>query len=149
LRTILLLLALICAAPVFASAQQSVDENSVRIKILALKQSWNSAEQSKDTRAMDTIFDNSLVYVDYDGQLMTKAEFLAEINATDFHPEQLVTESMSVAIVGNVALASGIYHAKGIAAGKTYVHRGRFIDTWVHKDSSWLCIASVSGPIQH
>ena len=45
--------------------------------MLALEHAWNQAEAFKDLKALDSLFDNSLVYIDYDGSELTKAEFLS------------------------------------------------------------------------
>jgi hypothetical protein len=90
-----------------------------------------------------------MVYVDYDGTLRTKAEFLARVKMSTTHPEQEVTESMTTRVFGSTAVATGIYVAKGVENGKPYLRRGRFIDTWALKNGTWLCVASQATPFIH
>src|SRR5579863_8700281 len=78
-----------------AGAQES-DEAGARSKIVALEHAWNQAEAFSDLKALDALFDNNLVYVDSDGKLMNKAEFLAHVKAS--HLQQVITQSMSVQI---------------------------------------------------
>jgi sugar phosphate permease len=77
--------AIVCAALVFASAQNRADRDPVT-KVLALENVWNQAEERKDTKAMDALLDNALVYVDYDGSFQTKAEFLARVKSATSQP---------------------------------------------------------------
>lgn len=135
----------ICAAT-FAPAQS--DDGPVA-KVLALEHAWNQAEQRKDTKALDAIFDNGLVYIDYDGSISTKAEFLAHTKSPSLLPEQEIPESMTAHAFGTIVIATGIYVTKGLENGKPYARRGRFLDTWVLKDGKWLCVASQAAPILH
>ncbi len=137
---ILLWVALALAAP------QNVADAGAATRVIALEHAWNQAEQRKDIKALDSILDNAMVYVDYDGSLLTKSEFLSKISAHDAHPQQEVTESMTARVFGNTAVVTGVYLAKGLENGKPYTRRGRFIDTWVFKSGAWVCIASQATP---
>jgi ketosteroid isomerase-like protein len=121
------------------------DDSAARSKILALENIWNQAESSKDLKALDEIFDNKLIYVDLDGTLMTKADFLSRVKVAKI--AQVVTESMSVEIFGSTAIVTGVYRAAGVNKGRIVAMRGRFVDTWVHENSTWVCIAAQATPI--
>ena len=129
-------------APLWA---QGPDVGAIRSKIIALEHVWNQAEAFKDLAALDSLFDNGLIYVDSDGTLMTKAEFLSHVKAA--HLQQEITQSMTVQVFGDTAIATGTYAAKDFKGGRPIVHSGRFIDTWVRKDQTWVCIAAQSTPL--
>lgn len=137
-----------CSLPPFVKAQSASEETAITT-VLALEHAWNQAEERKDTRALDEIFDNALVYVDYDGSFHTKAEFLARVKSSASQPEQEVTGSMTGRLFGNTVVITGLYVAKGVDNGKPYLRRGRFVDTWIYKDGRWLCVASQATPILH
>ena len=126
---------------------QSVDETGSRTKILALEHAWNQTEAFKDLKALDTLFDNALVYVDFDGTLMTKAEFLSRVKSA--HLQQVITQSMNVELFGDTAIVTGTYQASEVRDGRPLVRRGRFVDTWVYKSSGWVCVAAQATPIMH
>jgi hypothetical protein len=126
---------------------QGTDESTAGSKILALEHAWNQAEAFKGLKALDALFDNALVYVDPDGTLLTKAEFLSRVKSAPL--QQVVTQSMAVKLFGNTAIVTGTYRATEIKHGKTLVLQGRFVDTWVYKDSTWICVAAQSTPLQH
>jgi Domain of unknown function (DUF4440) len=88
-----------------------------------------------------------LIYVEYDGSLMSRAEYLASLLSPSVHPERIVSESMSVHEYGMFAVANGIYHENGIRNGKPYSIRTRFTDTWLRRDQTWVCVASQSTAI--
>lgn len=137
-------MSILVGVAVFARAQD-YDEAGIRTKILALEHAWNQAEVFNDLRALDSIFDSRLVYIDSDGTLMTKAEFLSHVKSS--HLQQVVTDSMSVQVFGDTAIVTGTYLAKEFKGGKNVQHRGRFIDAWVRKDQIWVCVAAEATPI--
>jgi uncharacterized protein DUF4440 len=146
MRTAAKLVCLCVLAVIGMSAwAQDSDEAGSRSKILALEHAWNQAEAFKDLKALDAIFDNLLVYVDSDGTLMNKSEFLAHVKSA--HLQQVVTQSMSVELFGETAIVTGIYQASDFQNGRPIVRRGRFVDAWVFKRSAWVCIAAEATPI--
>ena len=136
-------------ASAFLLAQDTRDESTQRARILALENAWNQAEQRKDARALDQLVAPTLIYIDYDGTLMDKAQFLASTKIPSLHPEQILNESTSVHMYGNAAVVTGLYTEKGTVKGKRYLRRGRFIDTWINQKGTWQCVSSQSTLISH
>jgi hypothetical protein len=103
----LLLLALAgwLAAP-RTGAQEPTDADAVRSRILALEKAWNQAEQQKDSLALKALLGPEMVYIDYDGTLMNKSEYLASVKLPSRDAAKIVNESMSVQIYRGVAVAS-------------------------------------------
>jgi ketosteroid isomerase-like protein len=130
-----------------SSAQD--DEATVRAQILALEKAWNQAYKAGDVKALSAILDNSLVLVEDDGSLKTKSEFLATVKASTGNEEQVAPESLTVRVFGTTAISIGVIAVKETKAGKTVTHRERFIDTWIYKNGSWICIATDATPITH
>ena len=142
------LLAFVCAIALFVSAQN--DTNSgVQSKIIALEKAWNQAYKLGDTRALDDILDDQIVLINDDGSVQSKAEFLASVQPAKSQEQQVAPESMSVRVFGTTAVATGVFRAKGVEAGKPYVRRERFVDTWVNKGGKWLCVATNATPVLH
>lgn len=118
-------------------------------RILALETAWNRAEQNKDVAALDQLLSPELVYIDYDGSIATKREFLANIKSEGLVPERITNEQQTAHVFGDCAVVTGIYREKGVNKGKPYNRRGRFTDTWVKLNDTWQCVASQSTLIQH
>src|SRR5579863_4470260 len=115
--------------------------------IQALEIAWNHALESKDANALDMLLANTMVSVDFDGSVMNKGEFLASIKAPDYQPSQAVTEQSSVQMYGDAAVVVGIFRIKGTEKGKAYVHRERFVDTWIKINGTWQCVATTAALI--
>ena len=138
---------LICgsALPMFAQD----DEATARAQVLGLEKAWNQAYKAGDIKALSAILDNSLVLVEDDGSLKTKSEFLASVKAASVNEEQVAPESLTVRVFGTTAIAIGVIAVKETHGGKTVIHRERFIDTWINRNGSWICIATDATPMTH
>ena len=132
---------------------QSASDAATKTKIVAMEGAWNQAYKSGDAKALDAILDNAVVLVNDDGSVQTKAEFLTSVKAAPSQAgsqeQQVAPESISVRVFGKTAIATGIFRAKGVQGGKSYVRRERFIDTWVEMDGHWVCVATNATPILH
>ena len=133
--------------PVFA---QDNSDAAIVSKIVAMEKAWNQAYKLRDTKAIDAFLDDRIVLVNDDGSLQTKAEFLAGVHASKpSEEEQVSPESITVRVMGGVAIATGVFRAKGVEGGKPYVRRNRFADTWVNKNGSWICVSASATPVLH
>lgn len=131
---------------VFTLAQTSTSDEGGRV--LALEIAWNHALESKDVKALDMLLANTMVSVDVDGSIQSKSEFLASIKAPDYQPSQAVTEQSNVQVYGgDAAVVVGIFRVKGTEKGKPYVHRERFVDTWIKSNGGWQCVATTAALI--
>ncbi len=145
---IVIAVAVVTSMP-FSRAAADDDEASVRAQILALEKAWNQAYKAGDIKALSAILDNSLVLVEDDGSLKTKSEFLATVKASTGNDEQVAPESLTVRVFGTTAISIGVLAVKEAKGGKTVTHRERFIDTWIYKNGSWICIATDATPMTH
>jgi ketosteroid isomerase-like protein len=130
-----------------AMAQGSADEADARSKVIALEKAWNQAYKMADTKALGAILDDSLVLIEDDGSMKTKAEFLSSIKAPTSNEEQVVPESLAVHVHGSTAVAVGVIGVKGSHNGHSFIRRERFVDTWINKGGNWVCVATNATPI--
>jgi ketosteroid isomerase-like protein len=134
----------ILIAPVFA--QERTD--AAASKIVALEKAWNQAYKFRDKKALVEILHDSMIVIDDDGSLQSRSVFLAGVDAAHTSEEQQAEpESISVHLFGDVAIATGTFRERGVKNGNSYVKRNRFVDTWVSKGDSWVCIAASATPI--
>src|ERR1700730_10191337 len=102
------------------SVQTSSQRNDEEGRILTLETLWNRAEQTKDAAALEQLLAPSLIYIDYDGSIMTKAQFLESIRSDSLQPDQITNETMTAHVYTGAAVVTGIYREKGISKGKPY-----------------------------
>ena len=132
------------AAP--AGAQEQTE--AVKSRIIALEKAWNQAYRYRDKKAIADILDDSMILIEEDGSIQSRSVFLAGIDAARPTDEQLAEpESISVRLFGDTAIATGVFLRRGFANGKPYIKRDRFVDTWVRRGGSWVCIAASATPV--
>lgn len=137
-----LLIAAVCACALVA--QNSTSQSPDEIQIRQLERAWNQSEAKQEVKAVSDLVADSLVYVDYDGSIMNKAEYMKWVAAPQQKADHLYDEGLTVQVYGNAAVVNGIYRETGTNKGKAYVIRSRFTDTWIRRNNTWQCVASQS-----
>ena len=141
-RLFLLGIVLLLSSP--SPFAQEKPASSDEIQIRQLERAWNQAEAKQEVKEVANLVDDTLVYTDYDGSIMNKAEYLKWVAAPEQKADHLFDEGLTVHIYGNAAVVTGIYRESGINKGKHYVVRSRYTDTWIKRDGLWRCVASHS-----
>jgi ketosteroid isomerase-like protein len=126
-----------------AVSAQTLSSPGAGETVRALEHAWTEAEGSKNAKVMDAILDDAVIFVDAKGNLLTKANYLAEILAA-VPNQQSVTETIAIHDYGKTAVAVGIYRERGFRGGHPYAVRRRFVDTWTNKAGRWVCIAGAA-----
>lgn len=129
-------------------AQEHANDDGLIAKVLSLEQLWNQAEVAQDIHSLNQLLADTFIFVDVDGSLRNKSEFLTSVTNRAEHIDSIRSESMLSRPHGDTVIVTGIYHEKGSLNGKPYYHHGRFTDTWIREGSAWLCAASQSTLIQ-
>ena len=130
---------------VAAWGQESSDPGTAA-PIRALEKQWTVGQARNDNRALDMIFDNALVYVEY-GRLLSKGEYLSRIKAQPTNLDQISMEPMSVRTLGDTAIVVGTYTESQVIRGKRTMQQWRFVDTWVYKKKGWVLVAAAAAPV--
>ena len=120
----------------------SKDTDPEASKLIALENAWNQAQLHHDDKALNDLVPDTFVYTDYDGTVMNKAQFLADIKDPSYRATLIQNEDMKVYPYPNAAIVTGTYHTKGTYKRKPFEHWGRFTDTWLYRNNTWQCVAS-------
>lgn len=126
------------------TAQEHGETGGDAARVMALETLWKQAQVDKDVRALNQLVAETFFYVDVEGSLRTKAEFLESVKSGAEHPTEIRNESLVAHAYANTVVATGVYREKGTIGGKHYSQRGRFTDTWIQVNGAWLCVASQS-----
>lgn len=136
---------LVCVT-LFAPAQEAPNGGTAS-NISALEHAWVDGQSRNDNGALNLIFDNALVYIEY-GKLVTKGEYLSRVRTATSIEQMVVMEGMTVRVVGATAIVVGTYREKGAKGGGASIARWRFVDTWVKKEGNWKLVAAASAPMR-
>lgn len=131
---------IVLTAAIFAQDKSATTNDEIQVK--QLERAWNEAESHHDVAAVTAIVGDTLSYIDFDGSVMNKAEYLRDVTKTAYQADHLYDEGLKVTIYGNAAVVNGVYRETGTSKGKKYVHRVRFTDTWIKQNGVWRCVAS-------
>jgi ketosteroid isomerase-like protein len=82
------------------------------------------------------------LYVDGQGELQSKAQYVAGIGDKSYRPEEIRNEDLKVVMYGDTAVVTSAYLARGIDSEQQFAQRGRFVDVWVKLKGKWLCVSS-------
>ena len=140
-----LIVGVVTAVSAAQDKQKVSDEEG---KILALESVWNRAEQSKDVVALSHMFAPTMTYIDYDGTIRTREQFLEYVKKDSSSPDSLTSEDTVVHSYGDSTVVTGIFKGKWTKAGKPVMLRGRYTDVWSKIDGVWQCVASQATLIQ-
>lgn len=143
---ILPLISLFAFVPLTAS--QQVMQEGTEITIRALEREWTVGQSRNDNRALDLLFDNALVYIEY-GKLISKGEYLSRIRQYAPELDQIEMGPMNVHVFGSTAIVVGTYVEKQVQSSRRQVKRWQFIDTWVYKKNGWVLVAAGAAPVVH
>jgi ketosteroid isomerase-like protein len=149
MKIVSLMCAVVLAASLWLSAQQPSDLSPDEALLVSLEKAWNLAEEHKDVHALDQLLASTLVYTDFDGSFMNKAQFLASLKTSGPEGDHFVYEDLKAQAYGDSAIVTGMYHETGTLKRKPISRRGRFTDSWVKEGGSWLCVASQNTLISH
>ena len=133
------LLLLLCLGEAFA---QKGDASSDRSMLIALENAWNQAQIHRDGKALTSLLADTFIYTDWDGTVMNKAKFIADIQDPSVETTLVANDDVQVFFYPGLAVVAGAYHAKGTNQGKPFDHHGRFTDTWIVSNDKWQCVAS-------
>jgi len=124
-------------------AQGQLSDSAANVsKLIAIENAWNMAQLHHDAKALDSLMGDRFVYTDYDGTVMNKAGFVADLKDPSYAAKLMVNSDVAVHIYQNAAVVIGAYHTRGTYKGKPFDHRGRFTDMWIYHDNRWQCVAS-------
>jgi ketosteroid isomerase-like protein len=108
-----------------------------------LEHKWLESQKTNNPDLIAPYLADKFQMMEPDGSLTSKAEYLKTSKATKY--SSVDYSDLKVTVFGNTAIATGVYHGKGTAAGKPLDDRDRFADTWVKMpDGKWQCVVSAN-----
>src|SRR5207253_3628729 len=70
-------------------AQERASDDGLSAKVLSLEQLWNQAEVAQDTHSLNQLLSDIFIFVDVDGSLQNKTQFLASVTGRSEHIDSI------------------------------------------------------------
>ena len=75
--------------------------------------------------------------------LIDKEEYVAGVDNPEFRTTSAIIEDVRIRVYGDAAVVTGRATYQGWSKKRgRYVHRVRFTDTFIQRDSTWKCVAT-------
>lgn len=109
-------------------------------EILKVDEERNEALQKGDVATLDRIYSDDLVYANARGELLTKAQHLAELKGRTLNFRSFKHENVQVTVHGDTGLLTGISKSVVEYQGSVSSSNRRFLNVFNKKDGRWLVV---------
>ncbi|HVG21241.1 MAG TPA: DUF4440 domain-containing protein, partial [Blastocatellia bacterium] len=121
-------------------AGASTPAGAAEQELLKVERAWLDAYLNRDVNAMEQIESDDFTITHADGQVITKAQEIANLRKAAARDSSLSfsTEDTKVRLYGDTAILTGIFVSKS----KTSTERSRYTDVYVKRNGRWQVVAS-------
>jgi len=126
------------------SIAQSVEQELKKLEI-----QWDEAGVKKDVAVYDRLLADDFMLTGPNGNLVTKAQFTAELKSGEDIVFSSTLSDMKVRVYGDTVVVTYVEKAKETFKGLDVSGTSRWTDTWVKRGASWHCVASQGSKVAH
>ena len=137
---------LITIAFVLALAARA-DDRSDEKQILKLEDDWVRAMETKDRQLLDKIVAPSFTFIEPDGTVKNRAEYLTARSGESYQTETFENTDLKVQLLGNFAIVSGLANITERRHGKRYRFRARWKEISRKSNGNWQVLTSQATPV--
>jgi ketosteroid isomerase-like protein len=112
-----------------------------------LEDDWARALKTKDTHILDAIVAPNFTFIEPDGTVKNRDEYLADRSSDIADTESFELADLKVSVFENCALASGTSKVTERRQGKRYRFSLRWKELWLKDKGSWRVVASQATPV--
>src|SRR6266487_2281487 len=125
----------------FRASPRESNPKAVRAEILAIEDQWATAVERQDAAAFDRLAAEDFRFVDEDGRVLNRAQYIAARSHNPENVESAVQDEIEVRQYGDAAIATGRSIIHGTRDGVPFVHRFRWIDMYVRRAGRWQAVS--------
>ena len=123
------------------TARSAAASEDAKAEILKVDEERNQALQNGDIPTLERIYSDDLVYTNASGNLLTKAQHLAELKARTLHFQSFIHEDVQTTVHGDTGVLTGISKSVVEYKGSVSSSHRRFLNVFSKKDGHWLVVA--------
>ena len=131
-----------------AATLAQTQTESAEEELIKLENELNEAWTNRDIAPFDRILADDYMFTDEEGNVLTKAQELANIKSGAFLSTSCENDDVKARIYGDAAVVTGRSTYKGKFKGKPYTQQYRWTHMWVKDNlARWRCVASHASKI--
>jgi ketosteroid isomerase-like protein len=143
MKPILLAVALL-ACTSLAQAQENKNINSVEAAVLSAEMSWEKALTNADASALQTLYDDTLVYTHSNGKVDTKSSYISAIKSGATKYLSMKRDDIKVSIYGQAAVVSCHWEVHISSSGNKVDMNARYLHVYTRNKDGWKLVAHES-----
>ena len=116
-------------------------------EILKVDEERNQALQKGDVAALDRIYATDLVYTNARGEVLTRAQHLADIKARTLGFRSFAHKDVQVRVFGNTGVLTGVSTSAVEYKGTVSSSPRRFLNVYVKQGGRWVCAVHFETPV--
>ncbi|MEO8310317.1 MAG: nuclear transport factor 2 family protein [Caldimonas sp.] len=124
-----------------ALAPPAADAAADIARLTRQSNAWDEAIVRKDERAIAANMADDFRQIDGDGDVETKASFVAGLMDKGLSIDPYTVEELDVRLFGDTALLSGRTRMTGRSNGKPFASHYRYIDVYVRRGGAWKIVS--------
>jgi hypothetical protein len=123
-------------------ARPTGENDDVKV-LLQLESEMARAWVQRDAQSLEQILADDYTLSGTGDALISKAQYIAGLDNPDFETTSAIIGDLRVRVYGNAAVVTGraTYQGQSKKRGR-YLHRFRFTDTFIRRDTTWKCVAT-------
>jgi ketosteroid isomerase-like protein len=138
---------LVFAVATLAQTGEKPKGGSAEQELLKLEKECGYALVKPNLAFLDRILAEDYMFTSPEGEVLTKAQMLAELKSGEDVVSSVVNLDMKVRVYGDAAVVTGHSIYRETVKGKDISGEYRWTDTWIGKGGRWQCVADHASKI--
>ena len=106
---------------------------------------WYGAFAKGDVAALEKLVPNDdCLWIDSEGNVSNIRQVIADVKSGAYKCESAHIDKLNIRVFGDAAVVMGLETEKSTYKGKDASGQYRFTDTFVKRNGTWVCVATVN-----
>ena len=123
------------------TAKSGTPPEDAKDEIMKVEEARNQALQKGDVATLDRIYADDLVYTNASGEILTKAQHLADLKSRGLNFRSFKHEDVQLTVNGDTGFVTGISKSQVEFHGTVSSGSRRFLNVFVKRNGQWLVAA--------
>lgn len=122
-------------------AERGPTKETLAREVLEVKHQYDEAQLKNDGAWFRRMFADDYMFVLPDSTVVTKEEFVKDLESRDLVWESVSGRDMRVRVYGNTAIVTGQFFGKGRYKGTAVDEHQLFTSVWIRRNGQWQAVS--------